>query len=258
MRMNVPDDGSDGSDAFDAATGTDLTPDSDMASDTTSPPVRIIIVDDHPMLVDGLRLALDAPGLTVAATAATAAEALAVIDQTAPDVVVMDIHLPDASGIKTTRIVKERHPGIAVLVLTMAEDDYTLTSAMAAGASGYLVKGAGRAEIVRAVRAVADGQIIFGAASAHTALRSLRPPPRAQGPDPFSALTARERDILAMIAAGHGNAAIARRLGITAKTAANHVSNILPKLGVTDRTQAALLAIAHDITGDRETQPRNR
>lgn len=229
-----------------APTESPESPDSDRGP---QPPVRIVVVDDHPMLVDGLLLALDAPGLTVAATAATAAEALPVIDHTVPDVVVMDIHLPDASGIETTRAVKETHPGISVLILTMAEDDYTLAAAMTAGASGYLVKGAGRDEIVRAVRAVADGQIIFGAASAHAALRSLRPTPRTKAPDPFGALTARERDILAMIAAGHGNAAIARRLGITSKTAANHVSNILPKLGVTDRTQAALLAIAHDITG---------
>lgn len=198
--------------------------------------IRVVLVDDHPILIDGLRLALDVEGVEVVGVAATVAEAISVTDAAAPDVVIMDIHLPDGSGINAVAEIRARHPHSAVVMLTMATDDHLLGAAMAAGASGYLVKGASRDEIVRAIRAVADGQIIFGASVARAAVRGLRPA------QPFPELTDRERQILALVADGQDNPAIGRRLDISPKTAANHVSAILTKLGVADRTQAALLA----------------
>lgn len=199
-------------------------------------PIRVVLVDDHPMLIDGLRLALDVEGIEIVGVAATAAEAITATNATAPDVVIMDIHLPDRSGIHAVAEICRRHPHLAVVMLTMATEEHLLGSAMTAGASGYLVKGASRDEIVRAVRAVADGQVIFGASVARAAVRSLNLT------RPFPELSDRERQILALVADGHDNPAIGHRLDISPKTAANHVSAILTKLGVADRTQAALLA----------------
>ena len=204
-------------------------------------PIRVVLVDDHPMILDGLRLALDVPGTVVVGTAATAAAAARVVAETQPDVLVLDVHLPDASGIATAAAMRARHPDTAILMLTISEDSHTLAAALHAGAAGYLVKGATRDEILRAVRAVADGQIIFSADVARAALRGLSPAPPSAA-EQFPQLTARERVVLALLAQGLGNPAIARRLGISAKTAANHVSAVLAKLGVADRTQAALLA----------------
>ncbi|MEC3953446.1 response regulator transcription factor [Nocardia sp. CDC153] len=199
--------------------------------------LRVVIVDDHPMVVDGLTLALDVDGIEVVGTAGTAREAVEVVARTDPNVVIMDIHLPDASGLDATRELRQQHPNLSILILSMADDVHTATTALSAGANGYLVKGATRDDIVRAVQAVAGNQVILSAGIARAALPSTPPPP-----PPFPQLTARECEILDLLAAGHANPAIARRLGITAKTTANHVSNILLKLGVADRTQAALLA----------------
>jgi DNA-binding NarL/FixJ family response regulator len=215
-------------------------------------PIRVALVDDHPMVLDGLRLALDTPGTLVVGSAATAAEAVRMVAEARPRVVVLDVHLPDASGINAAAALREQNPDIAILILTMSEDPHTLAAAMRAGAAGYLVKGASRDEIVRAVRAVADGQIIFSAEVARTALSGFSPRPDADSAEPFARLTARERQVLALLGAGLGNPEIARRLGISAKTAANHVSAVLVKLGMADRTQAALLA--RDL-GLRPAQP---
>ncbi|MEC3918155.1 response regulator transcription factor [Nocardia sp. CDC160] len=201
--------------------------------------LRVVIVDDHPMVVDGLTLALDVDGIEVVGTAGTAREAVEVVARTDPHVVIMDIHLPDASGLDATRELRQQHPDLSILILSMADDVHTATTALSVGANGYLVKGATRDDIVRAVQAVAGNQVILSAGIARAALPPTPPPPP---PPPFPQLTARECEILDLLAAGHANPAIARRLGITPKTTANHVSNILLKLGVADRTQAALLA----------------
>lgn len=198
--------------------------------------IRVVLVDDHPMLIDGLRLALDVPGIEIVGVAAGVSEAAVVLRATQPDVVVMDVHLPDGSGIQAVSAARAEHPVLAILMLTMAADDHLVGAAVAAGANGYLVKGASREEIVRAVRAVAGGQVIFGAAVAETALRGLNLAP------PFPELTDREREVLDLLADGKDNPTIGRHMHISAKTAANHVSAILRKLGVADRTQAALLA----------------
>ncbi|GIH71565.1 response regulator transcription factor [Sphaerimonospora thailandensis] len=200
-------------------------------------PIRVVLVDDHPMLIDGLRLALDVEGISVVGVAGTAAEAAALVGEQAPDVVVMDVHLPDGSGIHALPRLLALQPRLGILMLTMAADDHLIGAAMAAGASGYLLKGASREEIVRAIRAVADGQVIFGSSVGRRAVAGLSFAP------PFPQLTQREREVLALVAAGHDNPAIARTLRISAKTAANHVSAILVKLGAADRTQAALIAL---------------
>lgn len=204
-------------------------------------PIRVVIVDDHPLVVDGLRLALELDHIDVVATAGTAAEAVDAVRRQSPDVVVMDIQLPDGSGIDATASVLEAAPGTAVLMLTMLEERDTLLAAVRAGARGYMVKGASRDEIVRAVTAVADGEVIFGARVGRDLLAEVMAAPPSRRVDD-RALTEREHQVLACLADGLGNTAIAERLGISAKTVANHVSALLTKLQVTDRAQAALLA----------------
>ncbi len=206
--------------------------------------LRVIIVDDHPLVVDGLRLALELADMEVVAATGTAAEAVDAVRRHSPDVVVMDIQLPDGSGIDATRAVLAAAPGTAVLKLTMLEERETLLVAVRAGARGYMVKGASRDEIVRAVTAVADGEAIFGAKVAADLLAGAVASPQPRAIDERS-LTDREQQILDCLADGLPNGAIAERLGISAKTVANHVSVLLIKLQVTDRAQAALLARQH-------------
>lgn len=203
-------------------------------------PLRIVIVDDHPLVVDGLRLALEIAGMDVVGTAGSVAAAVAAAKEHLPDVVVMDIQLPDGSGVEATRAVLAAAPDTGVLMLTMLEEPDTVAAALRAGARGYMVKGASRDEIVRAVAAVASGEAIFGASVAPHALAGMRATPDPESFDDRH-LTDRERDILQLVADGLSNGAIAERLGISVKTVANHVSTVLTKLQVTDRTQAALL-----------------
>lgn len=201
-------------------------------------PVRVVLVDDHPMVLDGLRLALELAGMEVVGTAGTMSEAVDAARHLKPDVMVMDIQLPDGTGIAATRAVLDVAPETGVLMLTMLDAPDTLHAAIQAGARGYVVKGATRDEIVRAVAAVASGEAIFGASiAAHVLAGAARAVPTRDVP-----LTEREQVVLALVGEGLTNAAIGERLGISAKTVANHVSVLLTKLQVTDRVQAALFA----------------
>jgi DNA-binding NarL/FixJ family response regulator len=178
----------------------------------------------------------------VAGTAGTAEQALAAINETAPDVVLMDINLPDASGVEATRRATQTAPGTAVLVVTMVDDDDTVLAALAAGARGYVLKGSSGDEIIAALRTVAAGGAVLGAGVAsHLLARTSAAPP---GPTPRCPddLTAREREVLDLLSEGSSNQQIARSLGISLKTVQNHVSHILDKLQAADRTQAALRA----------------
>ena len=157
-----------------------------------------------------------------------------------PDVIIMDFAMPDTDGFSATAEINRVAPEVAVLVLTMSDDDVTMTKAMRAGARGYLLKGATKEEILRAVTAVADGQAIFGPAVAQRVLARLGA--RSADEDPFPQLTPREHDVLRLLAQGLSNSAIAARLGLSLKTVNNNTSSIFTKLNVASRTEAAILA----------------
>jgi DNA-binding NarL/FixJ family response regulator len=202
--------------------------------------IRVLIADDHPLFRDGLTAMLnDGSDTELAAAAATGPEAVDLARETQPDVVVMDLHMPGLNGIEATRRIVAESPHIAVLVLTMFDDDDSIFSALRAGARGYLLKGADRRQIRSAIHAAANGEIIFGA---HLAARMLGYFTAAPAPQVFSQLTDREREVLELVAQGRANASIAARLGLSQKTIRNHVSNILTKLQVADRAQAIVQA----------------
>jgi len=204
-------------------------------------PLRILVVDDHPIFRMGMVALLGTLGFEVAAEAASAEEAVRAADEQDLDVVLMDLHLGESSGVDATRAITQAHPGLGVLVVTMLDDDDSVFASMRAGARGYLLKGADPTEVERAVRAVANGEIILGPAIASRAVSFLAGA-RAGGPVPFPDLTDREREVLDQVARGLDNAAIARRLNLSPKTVRNHLSNILTKLQVVDRAQAIVRA----------------
>jgi DNA-binding NarL/FixJ family response regulator len=203
--------------------------------------IKVLVADDHPVVRDGLRaLFVEYPTIELIGEAATGREAIkaAVIDK--PDVIIMDLAMPDTDGFSATAEISRVAPDVAVLVLTMSDDDVTMTKAMRAGARGYLLKGATKEEILRAVTAVADGQAIFGPAVAQRVLARLGA--RSSDEDPFPQLTPREHDVLRLLAKGLSNSAIADRLGLSLKTVNNNTSSIFTKLNVATRTEAAILA----------------
>ncbi len=203
--------------------------------------IRVLIVDDHPIMRDGLRALIDSlPDVEVAGEAADGDSARRETQITHPDVVLMDLHMPGTNGVDATRAILRSVPGTRVLVLTMFEDDDSVFAAMRAGASGYLVKGAQQDEITRAIRSVAAGQAIFGPTVARRIISFFTG--QAHTAAPFPDLTAREREILDLIAAGQSNAAIARQLVISPKTVSNHISAIFAKLQVTGRSEAIVRA----------------
>jgi len=180
------------------------------------------------------------PGLKVD-EATTGRQAVELAESLQPDVLIMDLNMPDGNGIDATRALTQSSPHVNVLVLTMFDDDASVFQAMRAGARGYLLKGAGEQEIERAIRGVADGEAIFGPAVAQRVLDYLSgtaPPKRAAFPE----LSEREREVLSLLAEGRSNPDIARRLYLSPKTVRNHVSNIFTKLQVADRAQAIIKA----------------
>lgn len=208
-------------------------------------PIRVVVVDDHQIVRDGLAALLGAlDGIEVVGAAADGREALHVVEEAAPDVVVMDIQMPHLDGIEATRFLTGRRPGLRVVMLTMNEDDDTILSAMRAGASGYLLKGSGAPEVESAIRTAAAGGMVFGASlaakvAAFFAGASARPEAK---DEPFPDLTERERSVLEMIAAGRSNDDIAGELYVSNKTVRNTVSSIYAKLHATGRADAIVKA----------------
>jgi DNA-binding NarL/FixJ family response regulator len=206
-------------------------------------PIRILIVDDNARFRDGLRALLQAaPEIEVAGEAATGDEAIARAEALQPDVILMDIKMPGMNGIEATRQILQTSPHIGVLMLTMFEDDDSVFAGMRAGARGYLLKGALKAEILRAVRSVGSGEAIFGPAIARRLMQYFAAPRTSAPSQAFPELTERELEILALIAQHQTNPEIAERLSLSPKTVRNHVSNIFSKLQVADRAQAIIRA----------------
>ena len=206
--------------------------------------LSIVVAEDHPLYRRALvTLLAGTPGWQVVAEAADGAGAVTAAHTAQPDVVVMDLKLPGLDGIEATRRIVAASPHIAVLVLTMYDDDESVFEAMRAGARGYLLKGADQAEIVRAVADVADGGAIFGPSVAHRVIEFFAAPRPMTPPElVFPELTAREHEVLDLIAAGRSNADVAAVLVLSPKTVRNHVSNIFTKLHVADRSAAIVRA----------------
>lgn len=206
--------------------------------------LRILVVDDHPVFRMGMVALLSSlDGFDVVAEAADAPSAVeAACEGGSPvDVVIMDLHLGETSGVEATREIVARRPDLGVLVVTMMDDDDSVFAAMRAGARGYLLKGASPEEIQRAVLSVANGEVLFGPGIAARAVSYLAGAQQ-RGPTPFPDLTDREREVLDLVAQGLDNLAISRRLAVSPKTVRNHLSNILTKLQVADRAQAIVRA----------------
>lgn len=209
--------------------------------DAAATPIRVLIADDHPVVRRGMRALLASlAGVEVVGEAGTGADAVREAQLARPDVVLMDVQMPAMDGIEATRRLAATQPDVAVLVLTMFEDDETVLSAMRAGARGYLLKGAEQDEILAALGSVVAGQVVVGPGVAQRLLAALAAP---QPYDvPFPELTPREREILERIAVGENNAAIAARFGLAPKTVGNHVSAIFAKLRVATRAEAVVRA----------------
>ncbi|MEP7332817.1 MAG: response regulator transcription factor [Terracoccus sp.] len=219
--------------------------------------LNVLICDDHA----GFRASLSAllsgsDGVVVVGEAADGAHAVRATLALQPDVVLMDLAMPGMGGVEATRAIINSAPHIGVIVLTMVEDDDAVFAAIRAGARGYLLKGARRAEIIRALRAVADGDAVFGGAIAGRLIRYFEPPAAPAPLVVFPDLTPREVQVLTLMAHHLANPAIAHQLGISEKTVRNNVSAILVKLRVADRAQAILAA--HDAgIGPEKHQPEN-
>jgi DNA-binding NarL/FixJ family response regulator len=206
--------------------------------------IRVVVVDDHQIVREGLASLLGAlEGLEVVGTAEDGRDAIHVVADTQPDVVVMDIQMPHLDGIEATRMIAGRQPGVRVVMLTMNEDDETVLSAIRAGASGYLLKGSGADEVQTAIRAAAAGGMVFGATLAARVASYFSGGLQTEAaPEPFPDLTDRERDVLRLLAAGKSNDAIAGELYVSNKTVRNAVSGIYAKLHAAGRAEAIITA----------------
>ena len=204
--------------------------------------IRVLIVDDHTLFRAGLRALLNLfPDVRVVGEASTGEEAITKVEALQPDIILMDIQMPGVNGIDATRRIIGAYPKIGIIVLTMFEDDSSVFSAMRAGARGYILKEAGEEEVLRAIRAVASGEAIFGPAIARRLVQFFSRSNPASDPV-FPELTEREREILDLIARGETNTEIAQRLVLSPHTVRNHISSIFSKLQVADRAEAIIRA----------------
>jgi DNA-binding NarL/FixJ family response regulator len=212
-------------------------------------PIRVLIVDDHSVVREGLRAFLELQeGLEVVGEAADGERAIAAAKRLRPNVILMDLVMPGSGGVAAMRSLREEVPDARVIVLTSFLDDDKLLPALRAGAAGYLLKNAETQEIVRAVRAAHDGEALLDPVVAARLVETLAAD---EGRQPLDRLTPREREVLVLIGRGFSNKRIAAELGLAEKTVKTHVGHVLAKLGVTDRTQAAVVAVRSGIVGPR-------
>jgi DNA-binding NarL/FixJ family response regulator len=203
-------------------------------------PIRVVLADDHPVVRRGLSALLKTlDGVEVVGQAGTGVDTVKEVALSRPDVVIMDLRMPDLDGVGATQQIMRSYPGTAVLVLTMFDEDAMVAAALRAGARGYLLKGADQDEIERAIRAVAGGDVIFTQAVAQRVLANLTAPRESSV---LAGLSPREQEVLDAIATGANNATIADRLGLAPKTVGNHISSIFLKLGVASRSEAIVIA----------------
>ncbi len=211
-------------------------------------PIRVMLVDDHAVVREGLRSYLELEeSLDIVGEASNGREAVRRAHELRPDVILMDLVMPEMDGIAATKAIREQHPNTKVIVLTSFVEEEKVIPAIQAGAAGYLLKNVSAPELVRAIKAAVGGQAQLDPLVARKLMERVTAPPR----DPEAALadllTDREREVLKLIASGYSNKEIARELVVSERTVKGHVSNILNKLGVQDRTQAALFAVKHHL-----------
>jgi NarL family two-component system response regulator LiaR len=215
----------------------------------TDSPIRLLLVDDHGVVRAGLRLYLQGqPDLEVVGEAGDGATAVDLAQALAPDVILMDLQMPTMDGIEATRRIRAAQPDVEVVVLTTFIDNANITAAIQAGAVGYVLKDVPPGELAEAIRAAARGEVHLAPAVQRTLMQAMAHPNHTTpAPD---ALTEREREVLSLLAAGRSNKEIARQLSVTERTVKGHVGNVLGKLGLASRTQAAVYAMRHGLTVD--------
>jgi len=221
--------------------------------------IRILIADDQAITRQGLHTMLSStPGIEIVGEVANGAEAIELAAHLQPDVILMDLKMPAINGIEATRRIHRASPHIAILVVTMFADDISVFPAIRAGASGYLLKDADQAELLRAIQTVAAGGVVFSPGIARRVLQYLAELPPNAPSQAFDELTPRECEILELIARGYSNAEIAERLVLSPKTVSNYVSNVLIKLQAADRTKLMLMALEAGLgetDNPRQSQP---
>jgi DNA-binding NarL/FixJ family response regulator len=222
--------------------------------------ITVIVVDDHPVVRAGLLAALDAASdIDVVGEASTGAQAMRIVAQEQPDVVVLDVNLPDVNGATVARELREQELPTKILILSAHDDQDTVLGLLRDGAVGYVLKDEALETLARAVRAAARGESWLSPTIARRVVDRAVGRPSPSPPDALADLTPREREVLRLLAQGLDNAAIAETLVVTKRTVQNHVSNVYGKLGVGSRTQAALYAIRHGLvdvpTDDASTGP---
>ncbi len=215
--------------------------------------IRLMIVDDHEIVRMGMRALFELESdITVVGEASNGAEAVAKVGVLDPQVILMDVRMPNMNGVEACRDIKSTHPNVYILMITSHDDAKAAEDSLLAGASGYLIKNSSRVELLRAVRLVATGQTLVDPSSAKLAMTRILSLASGTTHIPGEELTEREREVLALVARGYTNKQIADKLFVSEKTARNHVSHILEKLGLSRRSEAAAFAVENKLVPPRE------